>query len=112
MSGPHHVTPDGTIWFAGPAVPQPQTDLPRDTLSVNDILGVRGITRVSPPYEGEDWIVVTFAVQDRLGDEVGEYTRVDLNGRILALTAPVIPDDPAPTPAPAVAEENPDAQDA
>lgn len=107
-------TPDGGVWHTGPASPSPQSldaaqaEARKWTLEEDDIIGVRGITRVDPPL-GEEWIVVTFAVRDRWGDAPGQMQAVALGGRRWTLTPPpeeaLAVAEPAPEPAPEPAAE-------
>lgn len=130
--GPDFVAPDGSIQVTRADYPGAQIDgvwqPGRDTLTVDDITAVRGVTRVDPPVD-EDWIVVTFAVRNRWGDDVQQIRQVNLGGRVFALD-PLALDQPlaaggtatspeAPSPAPrepraasegkSVAEESADA---
>lgn len=69
------IAADGTVWQHGPRAPMEGASLPAhddeaDPSAVlvlpEDIVGVRGIERLEPPFD-EEWVVVTFAVRRDVG---------------------------------------------
>lgn len=88
------IAADGTIWTHGVRAP---IDAPRvvddneDPSAVlvvpDDIVGVRGIERLDPPFD-EEWVVLTLAVRRDIG--AAKKLRIQMGGteRTLAVEAP------------------------